>query len=99
MNRVIAQMSNWETDSAISRFNAVPVGQWMSLPADMLTVLRGGLDMARLSGGAFDPAIGRLVATWGFGPEGLTGLSTAPNHPRPGPPSRSRATVPAAPPM
>lgn len=83
LNRVIAQMSNWEADSAISRFNAAPVGQWVSLPADMLTVLRAGLDMARLSGGAFDPAIGRLVATWGFGPEGLTGLSTAPNHSSP----------------
>ncbi|KEQ53935.1 FAD:protein FMN transferase [Sphingobium chlorophenolicum] len=83
LNRVIAQMSNWEADSAISRFNAAPVGQWMALPADMMTVLRAGLDMARLSGGAFDPAIGRLVAQWGFGPDGLTGLSAAPNHPSP----------------
>jgi thiamine biosynthesis lipoprotein len=40
----------------------------MPLPADMLTVLRTGLDMARLSHGAFDPAIGRLVDHWGFGP-------------------------------
>ncbi|MGW8204226.1 FAD:protein FMN transferase [Sphingomonas bisphenolicum] len=66
--RVIDQMSNWETDSAISRFNRLAVGEWMRLPADMLTVLRAGLDMARLSGGAFDPAIGRLVDRWGFGP-------------------------------
>jgi len=80
LNRVIAQMSNWEADSTISRFNATPVGQWMPLPADMLTVLRAGLDMARLSGGAFDPAVGRLVAIWGFGPAGLTALSTAPNR-------------------
>ena len=83
LNRVIAQMSNWEADSAISRFNAAPVGQWVPLPADMMTVLRAGLDMARLSGGAFDPAVGRLVARWGFGPDGLTGLSAAPNHPAP----------------
>ncbi|WP_313808572.1 FAD:protein FMN transferase [Sphingobium sp.] len=83
LNRVIAQMSNWEADSAISRFNTAPVGQWMALPAEMLTVLRAGLDMARLSGGAFDPAVGRLVAQWGFGPGGLTGLTEAPNHPSP----------------
>ena len=83
LSRVIAQMSNWEADSSISRFNAAPIGRWMPLPADMLTVLRAGLEMARLSGGAFDPAAGRLVARWGFGPDGLTGLSNAPNHPSP----------------
>ncbi|NML09561.1 FAD:protein FMN transferase [Sphingobium sp. AR-3-1] len=66
--RIIDQMSNWEADSAISRFNRAAVGAWMPLPADMLTVLRAGLDIARLSGGAFDPAIGQLVDQWGFGP-------------------------------
>lgn len=69
--RIIAQMSNWEADSAISRFNRAPVGEWMILPLDMLTVLHAGLDMARLSGGAFDPAIGHLVDQWGFGPASL----------------------------
>jgi thiamine biosynthesis lipoprotein len=34
----------------------------------MLTVLGAGLDMARTSAGAFDPAIGHSVARWGFGP-------------------------------
>ncbi len=66
--RVIAQMSNWEADSDICRFNRTPLGQWMTLPADMLTVLRGGLEIARISDGAFDPAIGRAVDHWGFGP-------------------------------
>ncbi len=66
--RIIDQMSNWEAGSAISRFNRAAIGAWMPLPADMLTVLRAGLDMARLSGGAFDPAIGQLVDQWGFGP-------------------------------
>ncbi|WP_188065139.1 FAD:protein FMN transferase [Sphingobium sp. KCTC 72723] len=66
--RVIAAMSNWEAASDISRFNRTPIGQWMALPPDMMTVLRAGLDMARLSGGAFDPAIGHIVGRWGFGP-------------------------------
>ncbi|CAM8643233.1 FAD:protein FMN transferase [Sphingobium cupriresistens] len=66
--RVIDQMSNWEADSTISRFNRLGLRAWMQLPTDMLTVLRAGLDMARLSGGAFDPAIGQLVDQWGFGP-------------------------------
>ncbi|MEC3910351.1 FAD:protein FMN transferase [Sphingobium sp. CR2-8] len=74
--RVIEQMSHWEADSAISRFNRAPLGEWMVLPGDMLAVLHAGLDMARLSGGAFDPAIGRLVDRWGFGPA-LQPASTA----------------------
>ena len=66
--RVIAAMSNWEAASDISRFNGMAVGQWTILPPDMMVVLRAGLDMARLSGGAFDPAIGHIVGRWGFGP-------------------------------
>jgi len=76
---VIAQMSNWEAESAISRFNAQPVGTWTALPHDMMTVLKAGLDVARLSGGAFDPAVGRLVERWGFGPSGITGPAIVPS--------------------
>lgn len=68
LSRIISQMSNWERQSDISRFNRTPVDQWMTLPPDMLTVLRAGLDIARISQGAFDPAIGHLVDQWGFGP-------------------------------
>ncbi|SEJ32503.1 thiamine biosynthesis lipoprotein [Sphingobium sp. AP50] len=66
--RIIEQMSNWEPDSVISRFNRLTVGEWMPIPDEMRTVLAAGLEMARLSSGAFDPAIGRLVDQWGFGP-------------------------------
>lgn len=70
---VIAQMSNWEAESAISRFNRAPLGAWQSLPEDFATVLAAGLAVAAASGGAFDPALGRSVARWGFGPEGEAG--------------------------
>ncbi len=66
--RIIAQMSNWEAGSDISRFNRLPLGQWMALPDDFLHVLYAALDIARTSDGAFDPAIGRTVDHWGFGP-------------------------------
>ena len=65
---VIGEMSNWEAGSDISRFNRSPIGQWSVLPPAMMGVLRAGLAMARLSDGAFDPAIGGLIARWGFGP-------------------------------
>ena len=81
--RIIAQMSNWEAAADISCFNAAPIGRWMTLPPEMMTVLRTGLAVAHLSGGAFDPAVGRLVERWGFGPSGVTGPSSAPSHPAP----------------
>lgn len=68
LDRVVAEMSNWEADSAISRFNRLPPGRWQALPPDFFAVLRRGLEIAAASGGAFDPTAGALVDLWGFGP-------------------------------
>lgn len=68
LNRVVAQMSNWEADSDISRFNRLPASRWQALPPDFFRVLRRGLEIAAASGGAFDPTAGALVDLWGFGP-------------------------------
>lgn len=68
MDLVVAQMSNWEPDSDLSRFNRAPTGIWQSLPAEFFSVLSCALDTARESGGVFDPTLGPLVAAWGFGP-------------------------------
>jgi thiamine biosynthesis lipoprotein len=38
------------------------------LPPDFAEVMARGLAIAEATGGAFDPAIGRLVDLWGFGP-------------------------------
>ena len=68
LDTLIAQLSHWEPDSAISRFNQAAAGQWVALPDDLCHVLACGLAVARVSEGAFDPTIGALVAEWGFGP-------------------------------
>lgn len=67
LDRVVAQMSTWETTSDISRFNRAAAGTWHALPEHFLAVLSCALDIARESDGAFDPTIGPLVAAWGFG--------------------------------
>lgn len=67
---VIADMSTWEADSALSRFNRAEAGSWQELPPDFFTVLDYSLALAAESGGAFDPTVGPLVNLWGFGPEG-----------------------------
>jgi len=67
---VVAEMSHWEPASDLSRFNAAAVGTPVPLAPDFATVMRAALALAELSGGAFDPAAGRLVDLWGFGPPG-----------------------------
>jgi len=68
--QTIAQMSHWEEESSISRFNRAAAGTWQTLPDEFFTVLECALHWARASGGAWDPTLGALVAAWGFGPAG-----------------------------
>lgn len=69
LDRVIAQMSHWEQDSGISRFNRAQAGSRHVLPAEFATVMRCAFRWAAASDGAIDPSVGPLVACWGFGPE------------------------------
>lgn len=69
LDGLVLQMSQWEPDSDLSRFNRAEPGTWISAPAEMFEVVEAGLAWAERTGGAFDPALGRLVDAWGFGPE------------------------------
>ncbi|WP_091743036.1 FAD:protein FMN transferase [Phenylobacterium immobile] len=66
-NLVVKQMSTWEPESDISRFNAAPAGAWVEAPDHLLRVIRAALVMAQASDGAFDPTLGEAVDLWGFG--------------------------------
>ncbi len=63
------QMSTWKPDSDLMRLNRAPVGQWLAVPAELMEVLAQGLDIGRLSDGAFDIGMGDVVTAWGFGPQ------------------------------
>ena len=68
LDEVVRQMSPWEPDSDLSRYNRAASGCWQALPEPFFSVLRGALDLARDSGGAYDPTVGPVVDLWGFGP-------------------------------
>lgn len=68
LDLVVAQMSNWEADSDLSRFNRAAMDTWHGLPKEFFEVLSCALEVARDSEGAYDPTIGALVEAWGFGP-------------------------------
>ncbi|MFZ4878311.1 FAD:protein FMN transferase [Janthinobacterium sp. Mn2066] len=68
LDLVVAQMSHWNDDSDLGRFNRAEPGSWHSLPAAFCEVLGFAMHVAQASGGAYDPCAGALVNLWGFGP-------------------------------
>ncbi|MEO0795219.1 MAG: FAD:protein FMN transferase [Verrucomicrobiota bacterium] len=61
------ELSNWRTDSWVSKFNEAPASVEIEIPEHALQVLSKSLDIARLSNGALDPTVSPLVELWGFG--------------------------------
>jgi FAD:protein FMN transferase len=69
VDAVDCQMSNWKPDSDLNRLNLAPVGAWVDLPSQILTVLQASIAFHNASEGAFDIAVGGIVSAFGFGPD------------------------------
>ena len=67
------RFSTYRENSEISRFNAHPGQDWFSVSPAFLDVLRHGIAISELSGGAFDMTVSPLVELWGFGAGGHSG--------------------------
>ncbi|HRD50697.1 MAG: FAD:protein FMN transferase [Candidatus Competibacter sp.] len=67
--RVNKQMSTYDPDSELSRFNRNASTDWIAVSPELQAVVAEGLRVSELSGGAFDITVGPLVNLWGFGPE------------------------------
>nr|CAD6606578.1 FAD:protein FMN transferase [Rhizobium sp. TCK] len=61
-------MSTWKSDSDLMCLNRAPVGEWVSVAADLRQVIELGLKIGHESGGLFDIGLGDAVGAWGFGP-------------------------------
>lgn len=68
LDAIVDQMSHWEAASEISRFNCAAPGTRLPIGEDFRAVMARALDIARRTGGAFDPALGHAADQWGFGP-------------------------------
>lgn len=63
-------MSTYIESSELSRFNSSDSNEPVSISRETAVVISAALELAKDSGGAFDPTVGPLVDIWGFGPDG-----------------------------
>ena len=64
------ELSTWQHDSVLSTLNRQPVETWLSLPSDTCGLLDQVATWHRVTEGAFDPAVGRLIDAWALRGDG-----------------------------
>lgn len=72
LEAIDAQMSPWRDSSDLMRFNRAEEGQVFALPEPMRSVVAHALEIADLTGGAFDPTLHDAVSLWGFSATAVT---------------------------
>lgn len=68
LDRINQQLSTYDPNSELSRFNRNPSTGWVPVSPELYAVVSEGLRMSELTQGAYDITVGPLVNAWGFGP-------------------------------
>lgn len=66
------QMSTYDPQSELSRFNQSESTAWVEVSPELVSVIDEAQRVSRLTDGVFDVTVGPLVNLWGFGPQ-MTG--------------------------
>lgn len=61
------QMSTWDDDSQISRFNRSTSADWFPVGSDFARVASEAQRLHKVTAGALDVTVGPLIDVWGFG--------------------------------
>ena len=69
LDAISRQMSTWESESEISRFNLSDESGPFPVSEGFAFVVRRALELGEETGGAFDPTLNPLLNVWGFGSE------------------------------
>ena len=65
--KVNAQMSNWDPDSEVSKFDARQDTAPVEISPELAKVMAAAAEVNHLSEGQFDVTLGPLIELWGFG--------------------------------
>ncbi len=61
------QMSTWDSESEISKFNRSESTDWFPVSPGFAEVVHESIRLHKLTNGAFDPTVAPLIDLWGFG--------------------------------
>lgn len=67
------RMSTYRDDAELARFNASQTTGWQTISPVLCDAVQLGLELGKITDGAFDITVGRLVDMWGFGPRTILG--------------------------
>ena len=67
LREVNRQMSHYQPDSELSRFNRAPPNQPFKVSPEFARVVRFTLEICRQTHGALDPTLAPVINLWGFG--------------------------------
>jgi len=67
LKEVNRQMSHYDPDSELSRFNRAPANTPFKVSPEFARVVRFSLGLNQRSRGAFDPTLSPVINMWGFG--------------------------------
>lgn len=67
LKQINRKLSMYDPKSELSRFNQTPVGQPHKMSGDFVIIMETGLQLYRLTQGAWDGTVKPLVDLWGFG--------------------------------
>ena len=62
------EMSTYLVSSSISQINSIDVLEWHKVSNGFIKVLKFAIDLCNDTNGIYDVSVGKLVNTWGFGP-------------------------------
>ena len=68
------QMSTWDPESEISKFNEWNSKVPFAVSNDFLNVVKKSITISKNTGGLFDPTVFDLMSLWGFGPNPRSGF-------------------------
>lgn len=71
LKKVNREMSTWDPESEISKFNHRQSSEPFECSSDFLTVMKRSLQLSASTDGAFDPTLQPLLNLWGFGSDGI----------------------------
>lgn len=67
-----AQLSTYEPESELSKFNRSSITTWQPVSSQLMTVVKEAQRVSFLTKGAFDISVAPLVNLWGFGTEPMS---------------------------